>query len=194
MAEINWIESTRLILRPFTLQDVGAALEYQSNPDVVKYLPWSVRDAAEVEVAVARAMGQTTFDSENDYLSLALERRVDGRMIGQLNAMYISEANQCAEIGYVLNPAFGGNGYATESSDALVRALFDTQKFRRVVARMDVRNVASQAVARRLGFRREAYFVEDKFLKGEWISSLVFATLHGQWTARPRLSICSDRT
>ena len=194
MAEINWIESTRLILRPFTLQDVGAALEYQSNPDVVKYLPWSVRDAAEVEVAVARAMGQTTFDSENDYLSLALERRVDGRMIGQLNAMYISEANQCAEIGYVLNPAFGGNGYATESSDALVGALFDTQMFRRVVARMDVRNVASQAVARRLGFRREAYFVEDKFLKGEWISSLVFATLHGQWTARPRLSICSDRT
>lgn len=46
MGSVSLIESTRLLLRPFAIDDCEAVLEYQSNPDVVRYGPWPVRDVS----------------------------------------------------------------------------------------------------------------------------------------------------
>lgn len=181
VSSISLIESSRLLLRPFGMDDCGAVLEYQSNPEVVRYVPWPVRDASMVEAAIAKAVHQTKFDAQGDYLSLALVRKSDGRVVGQMNAMYNSEQHRCAEFGYVVNPTFAGQGYATEASRILVDALFKTQRFRRVIAKLDVRNIASRVVLEKLGFRREAHFIEDDFFKGEWTSTLVYATLRQEW-------------
>jgi RimJ/RimL family protein N-acetyltransferase len=181
MSSISLIESSRLLLRPFEMDDCEAVLEYQSNPEVVRYVPWSVRDASMVEKALAKAIHQTKFESQDDYLSLALVRKSDGRLVGQMNAMYVSEKDQCGEIGYVVNPNFSRQGFATEASRALVSAMFDTKKFRRVKATFDDRNFASRAVVEKLGFREEAHFIEDDLFKGEWISTMVYATLREEW-------------
>ena len=181
MSSISLIESSRLLLRPFEMDDREAVLEYQSNPDVVRYVPWPVRDASMVKEALAKAIHQTTFERQDDYLSLALVRKGDGRLVGQMNAMYVSEKVQCGEIGYVVNPDFSGQGFATEASRALVSAMFDTMKLRRVIARFDDRNFASRAVVEKLGFREEAHFIDDDFFKGEWISTMVYATLRVEW-------------
>jgi RimJ/RimL family protein N-acetyltransferase len=163
------------------MDDCEAVLEYQSNPEVVQYVPWPVRNASMVEEALARAIHQTTFERQDDYLSLALVRKIDGRLVGQMNAMYVSEKDQCGEIGYVVNPNFSRQGFATEASRALVSAMFDTKRFRRVIASFDDRNIASRAVVEKLGFREEAHFIENDFFKGEWISTMVYATLRGEW-------------
>ena len=175
------IESIRLFLRPFEMDDCEAMLEYQSNPEVVRYIPWPVRNASMVQEALAKAIHQTKLDTQGDYLSLALVSKRDGKLIGQMNAMYLSEKDQCGEIGYVVNPKFTGHGFATEASRALISAMFDTNQFRRVIASFDDRNIASRAVVEKLGFREEAHFIEDDFFKGEWISTMVYATLHHEW-------------
>lgn len=47
------IETERLILRPITMADVPAIFEYASNPNVSKYVPWSVhRTIADSEAFV----------------------------------------------------------------------------------------------------------------------------------------------
>ncbi len=181
MTPLSSIETGRVRLRPFEMADCEAVLEYQSDPDVVRYVPWPVRDASMVEDAIAKDLDRTKLDAQGDYLSLALTRKDDGRLVGQVNAMYESERNQCAEIGYVVSPRFARQGFATEAARALVGALFDTQRFRRVCARLDARNVASRVVAEKLGLRFEAHFVEDDFFKGEWTSTLVYATLRDEW-------------
>jgi RimJ/RimL family protein N-acetyltransferase len=163
------------------MDDCEAVLEYQSNPEVVRHVPWPVRDASMVKEALTKAIHQTTFERQDDYLSLALVRKSDGRLVGQMNAMYVSEKDQCGEIGYVVNPNFSGQGFATEASRALVSAIFDTKQFRRVIATFDDRNLASRAVVEKLGFREEAHFIEDNFFKGEWISTMVYATLQDEW-------------
>jgi RimJ/RimL family protein N-acetyltransferase len=38
-------------------------------------------------------------------------------------------------------------------------------------------------VLERLGMRREAHFVENAFVKGEWQSELVYALLEDEWRA-----------
>lgn len=168
-------------MRPFVMGDCAAVLEYQSNPEVVRYVPWPVRDASMVKAALAKALRQTKLDSPGDYLSLALVRKSDGRLVGQMNAMYDSEEEQCGEIGYVVNPLFTGQGLATEASMALVSALFDTQKFRTILAKLDDRNVASRVVVEKLGFRQVSHAVEDELFKGERISTFVYATLRDEW-------------
>jgi RimJ/RimL family protein N-acetyltransferase len=176
------IESSRLLLRPFKTADCESVLEYQSNPQVVRHVPWIVRDASMVEEALAKAINQTKLLRQGDYLSLALVRKSDGRLVGQMNAMFVSEKDQCGEIGYVVNPIFSRQGFATEASRALVTAMFDSKQFRRVIARFDDRNLASRGVVEKLGFREEAHFIMDGFFKGEWISTFIYATLRDEWT------------
>jgi RimJ/RimL family protein N-acetyltransferase len=168
------------------MADVESVLEYQSNPEVVRYVPWPIRDASMVEESITKAIHQTKLEAQGDYLSLALVRKSDGRLVGQMNAMFDSEKDQCGEIGYVVNPRFAGQGVATEATGVLVSALFDTQRFRRVIATLDDRNVASRAVVKKLGFRQEAHFIKNNFFKGEWINTYVFATLRDEWEGMTR--------
>ena len=49
-----------------------------------------------------------------------------------------------------------------------------------------MRNAASARVLERLGMRREAHFVENEWLKGEWTDELVYAMLDREWRALTR--------
>jgi RimJ/RimL family protein N-acetyltransferase len=53
-----------------------------------------------------------------------------------------------------------------------------------VCGRIDARNSASAAVLERLGMRREAHFVENEWVKGEWTDEVVYAVLASEWAAR----------
>ena len=52
-----------------------------------------------------------------------------------------------------------------------------------MVARVDARNTASAAVARRIGMRQEAHLHENEWFKGEWTDELDFAVLAAEWRA-----------
>ncbi len=175
------IETSRLFLAPLQMKDALSMLEYHSNPEVVKYIPWPVRDLKMVEETLAEYLTLTDLKSEGDYLMLGLYRKSDKQLIGQMNVMYRSEQNRLAEFGYVLNPRFSKNGFATEASKALVTELFNTGKFRRVIAKMDARNIPSAELCKRLGFRLEAHHLQDDFFKEEWTDTLIYATLQEDW-------------
>lgn len=178
------VKSERLTLRPFQASDLDSLVPYHSDPDVVRFIPWPARTPDQVRDWLEKAIHLTSFEGEGDYLTAAIIRNEDNQLIGQVNSMFRSLHNQTAEIGYVLNPKFGGLGYATEAAGALVTALFATGTFRRVTARLDVRNDASARVLDRLGFRREAHFIEDDLFKGEWTSTYEYAVLKHEWEQR----------
>lgn len=168
-------------MRPLEDSDAEAVLEYQSNPDIVRYVPWEVRDLAGVQEHIAERKTKTHLTEEGDYLALALVRKSDNQLVGQMNAMYRSKEHMHAEFGYALNPKYHGNGYVTEASAALITALFDSGLFHRVFANMDPRNHASEGVVKRLGLRREAHFIQDYWFKGEWTDSYIYAVLKSEW-------------
>jgi RimJ/RimL family protein N-acetyltransferase len=61
---------------------------------------------------------------------------------------------------------------------------FDGLGLHRIVGRLDARNTASARVLEKLGMRREAHFVSNEYLKGEWTDELVYALLDEEWRAR----------
>ena len=177
------IETNRLILRPFKLSDHADMLEYQSNPEVVRYVPWPVRTAEQVQEALEKGLSCTKIENQGDSVLLSMELKESKKVIGQTNLSLVSEKNKYGEFGYVINPAYSGHGYVTEAAKALLTWAFANNDFHRIGAVMDQRNPKSRAVCERLGLRLEASSKEDDFFKGEWTDTWIFAILKREWEA-----------
>ena len=50
------IETERLILRPLRMSDVDDLYEYQSDPEIVRYIPWPERSREQVIEALEKAL------------------------------------------------------------------------------------------------------------------------------------------
>ncbi|WP_337000937.1 MULTISPECIES: GNAT family N-acetyltransferase [unclassified Microbacterium] len=179
------IRTDRLLLRPIVPTDAEAMHVYKSDPDAVRYVPYPPLTLADVEQRIATTWSNTVFTREGDAVALAVEERESGALVGDVVLFWRSETDRCGEVGYIFDPGAGGRGYATEAVAALLALGFDGLGLHRIVARLDERNTSSARVAERLGFRREARFVESEWFKGEWTTLLVYALLADEWRESP---------
>jgi len=177
------LETARLRLRPLTSADEDDVFVYQSDPEIVRYIPWPVRTRDQVRVALETYAARTRLAETGDSVLLAIVDKASGTVIGQMNLGLESRADRHGEFGYVVSRAFAGRGFATEASACVLDYAFDTLALHRVTALIDTRNHASAAVARKLGMRREAEFVESEWFKGEWSSVWIYAILDREWRA-----------
>jgi RimJ/RimL family protein N-acetyltransferase len=171
----------RLALRPYRRGDVDAVYSYRSRADVSEYLfdrPMSHQECAE---AVQSRAGQIAFSGEGDKVLLAVERRDDQRLIGEVSLIWRSVPDLQAEVGYIFHPDAHGQGYASEAARALLAFGFEVMGLHRIYARCDARNAASARVMQRLGMRQEAHFREHMQVKGRWDEELIYAILEGEW-------------
>jgi RimJ/RimL family protein N-acetyltransferase len=179
------IITDRLILRPFTEDDLDALHAYQSLPEVTRYLYWDVRDRAATAEALKTRISKTTLEKEGDGLGLAVLLRDTGDLVGDVNLLWLSEEHGQGEFGFVFNPAFHGNGYAREAAVEMLRLGFEGLGLHRVIGRCDGRNGASANLMAKLGMRREAHYVQNEIVKGEWTDEIVYAMLADEWAGRP---------
>ena len=178
------IETERLRLRPFTRGDVDAVFAYRQLEPVARYLfdePMSREDVTE---AVQTRIGHTALIAEGDKIFLAVERRDDHAMLGEVSLILRSEAFRQAEVGYIFNPQFHGHGYATEAARELLRMGFEGADMHRIYARCAAANTPSWKLMERLGMVREAHFREHVFVKGAWDEELIYAVLEDEWRGR----------
>ena len=178
------LETERLQLRFLNRLDVDDVLIYQAGPESVRYIPWEPGDRDQVIEGLIKAESCLGLDTNNQSLMLAVVLKETGRVIGQLNSKIVDEANKTANIGYVINQNYRGQGYCAEAVSRLLDDIFSVQNVRRVIADIDVRNLDSVRVVERLGFRREATFLENDFLKGEWCSMHLYALLSREWPSK----------
>jgi RimJ/RimL family protein N-acetyltransferase len=182
--EFTPVRTERLQLRLLTADDVEAVHRYQGDPDVCRFLPYEARDRATVTAKIAEWGEHRRVAAEGDYLQLAVERLEDARLLGDVYFSLRSTEHELAVIGWVLAPESRGRGYATEAATALLALAFDGMGSHRVMAELDARNTASASVCARLGMRKEAHFVEDYRMKGEWSDTATYALLAREWRKR----------
>lgn len=177
------IETERLRLRRFTRDDLDALAAIQSRPEVARFLYWEARERAEVEPALAQfiAAGAITGEADDESLSLAVERREDGALLGYVSIWLRSREHRQVEIGFVFHPGAQGRGYAAEAARELLVLGFERLGAHRIFGRTDARNEPSAALMRRLDMRQEAHLREAEIFKGEWGDELVFAILEDEW-------------
>jgi RimJ/RimL family protein N-acetyltransferase len=123
-------------------------------------------------------------DLENQYEKLGPEEKrfliekKDGNRIGGITHF---PAGEILEIGYVLIPSERGKGYGTEAVKIMADYLFLSKDIVRVQAHADVRNVASQKVLEKAGFRKEGIIRKFKFIRGEWRDGYLYSILREEW-------------
>lgn len=180
------LTTERLILRPLRLTDADDLLQYQSDADTVRYIPWPVRTRAQVVEALLKHAEDAVELPEvtGDSALLAWELRSTGQVIGQSNLSIVRASNRHAEIGWVTHPGFTRQGYGLEATRALIDWAFAGLNLHRISASIDVRNTASAQFAEKLGLRREAEHLEDDWFKGEWTSTFIYAVLAREWPTR----------
>ena len=87
-----------------------------------------------------------------------------------------------AELGWVLAPDHGGNGYAAEAVRELIRICFEELGLRRVTANCFADNEASWRLMERVGMRREIHTVRESLHRsGRWLDGLGYALLADEW-------------
>jgi RimJ/RimL family protein N-acetyltransferase len=177
------IATERLLLRPFELGDLDALVAIHGDPDVVRYLYFDARSRDELRDVLAEKRLRTAIAKEGDPLNLAGVLADSGELVGDFTLWMTSEKHRQGEVGYILHPAHGGRGYATEGARALLRLGFEELSLHRICGRLDGRNTASARVLERLGMRREAQLVENEQVKGRWTDEVVYAMLAREWRA-----------
>ena len=181
---VSSVETERLLLRPFTSADFPALYAYQSRADVTRFLQWEARNQDQVREALDKKIVATTVVAEGDFLALAAELKETGQVIGDFTLALFSREHATGELGYIIHPDHHGRGYATEGGRAILSIAFDELGLHRVIGRVEPRNAASARVLGKLEMRREAHFVENEYLRGEWQSEAVYAILDREWRER----------
>ncbi|HEX3784099.1 MAG TPA: GNAT family N-acetyltransferase [Pseudonocardiaceae bacterium] len=171
------ILTERLLLRPFTADDVDDMYSYQGLDEVARYLyrPARTRERCAEIIAARRT---PDWDTDGASQTLAICRRDQPGVLGEVVVTLAGTQARQMEIGWVLHPNNERQGYATEAARALAVAAFDDLGAHRLYARLDVENSASVRLCERLGLRREAHLVEnDLTIDGRWGSEYVYAGL-----------------
>lgn len=178
------IETDRLLLRPFSRGDVEAVFAYRRREDVARYLadePMSHEMC--VDVVQAR-VGQVSLSVPDDRLTLAIECRRTHDLVGEVCLILRDRLAGQGELGYVLDPSWQGQGYATEAAAAVIAWGFEGFGLHRIYARCNVANAPSYRLMERLGMRREAHFRDHALTKGRWEEEYVYALVVDEWASR----------
>jgi len=148
------IETERLILRPFVMEDAEAMYRnWASDPDVTKFLTWPAYKSVDTAHEILDIW--TKQYADNTFYQWAIELKELGEPIGSISVVEYKEHVQSAEIGYCIGKQWWGNGIMTEALKAVVDFLFREVGALRIEAGHDVANPASGAVMRKCGMQYE---------------------------------------
>jgi RimJ/RimL family protein N-acetyltransferase len=182
------VRTARLVLRPFTPDDVVAIEAYAESPGARPHLAGSPADPARM---LADRLGWTRLAGVGDRLALAIELPAQGqrwaRVVGEVHLLLRDPGARQAELGVVLHEDVRGAGLAAEAADRILELAFAEAGVHRVACRVDAADATALGLAERLGMRREALLVHDRWAGGAWADTVVVALLDVEWAARKSL-------
>ncbi|MBD8880771.1 MULTISPECIES: GNAT family N-acetyltransferase [Rhodanobacter] len=148
------IETERLRIERFTLDDAGFVLELLNEPDFIENIAdKGVRDIAGAE-AYLRDGPMAMYASHGHGLCM-VRLKQDGEPVGMCGLIR-RDTLDYPDIGYAFLKRHHGRGYASESCAAVLEHARRQLDMARIVAITAPRNAASIRVLEKLGFRFEA--------------------------------------
>jgi RimJ/RimL family protein N-acetyltransferase len=173
-----------LLLREVTAADVERLLRFRNDPSANRFmLRTQVDPDAFRREWAAIPQSETDFScvAERDGIVVAMGflELADG--MGQPGMPRRTEA----VIGYLVDPAFWGQGVASGLVVGLLDAAFGPLGLRRVTASCNADNVASVRVLEKAGMRREQHGIADSWhAELGWVDGYQYAMLAPEWHAR----------
>ena len=171
----------RLVLRTARAEDADRILEFRNLPEVQRWLMVTTVDP--------EGYGETLRRSAEDPHDHSVLVELDGTVIGIVYLEVEDGGGQPGKprrtealLGYLVDPAYAGQGYASEAAAEMVRVAFEELGVRRVTAGCFADNLASVRILERMGMRREQHGVRDSWhAELGWVDGYYYALLAEEW-------------
>jgi RimJ/RimL family protein N-acetyltransferase len=146
------IETERLLLRRSRPEDAATISAYRSDPNVNRQQGWDRTDLEGVLADIVEMSGRSPGEP-GGWVQFTVEERGGGRIVGDVGLSVADGEPGVIKVGYTIDPAFQGLGYATEAIRALVEYAFETLGAEVVRAHASAENAPSIRVAEKIGMR-----------------------------------------
>ncbi len=180
------LETSRLLLRPFTEDDADDVHVYAADPAVCRFTEWGPNAREDTERWVAKAAragapAHWAITLKDDAVGTR-GRIVAGTVVGGVGVygkdrVPFEETPTVRELGWVVRRDLWGRGIATEAVQAVIDALVEDERIAEVHARCRPEHKASAKVMAHLGLAHVRRIERDLELDGRWMDSDLYALL-----------------
>lgn len=155
-----YIETERLVIRPFTKADIEPSCLMNLDADVSKYTAdGGVVSKQEIERRIVEhVLGDY---QKHGFGRLAVEEKGKNKFIGFTGLKYLEDLEE-VDLGYRFMKKYWGKGYATESGRAMLELGFHKLKLDRIIASLLPENISSINVLKKLNFQFEKEYWEEE--------------------------------
>ncbi len=181
MAGTKTIETQRLILRKFCLDDVSDVHKNWSSDEEVQF--WYgepvYKEMADTQKLIEKYV-EASVNEDNFRWALCLKDT--NKCVGMIAYFYVYEGNNFAEIEYCIGREFQNKGYVTEACEAVIKYGFEEMDLHKVQICHNGENMKSKRVIEKCGFKYEGT-LRDYFYMGDekYVDRLYYSILKSEF-------------
>lgn len=144
------IETERMILRPWRIEDLEDFYEYAKNPNVGPNAGWEPHKDKEVSLKILQS-----FIKKDEVRAIVYKE--NGKVIGSLGVHNDKkrEGIRAKMIGYVLSETYWGKGLMSEAVKEIIKRLFEEENIDVISCYHYPFNIQSKRVIEKCGFKYE---------------------------------------
>ena len=180
--QLPTLETSRLRLRRFSLDDAADVFEYASDQETTRHVFWHPHASLHETIEFLNRHVQLAQNGETS--EWAVEHKADRKMIGTCGFSWWRPEHGKAELAYALSRKYWNQGLVTEAATACIDYGFGTMGLNRIEARCMPDNVGSERVMQKCGMRCEGTLRQTMLVKGKYIDLKLYAILREEWEQR----------
>ena len=174
--EQSTLETSRLILRPLTLEDGPTIKQLAGDIRIAKTtlsVPHPYPDGLAEEWISTHP--KTFQDGRGVVFGICMKS--SKVLIGCISIDGISKTHQRGEVGYWIGCDYWNQGYCTEALKVLISFGFENMNLNKITSRHMAKNPASGKVMLKAGMKQEGLLKDDCFRYGQFEDSVVYGLL-----------------
>ena len=179
--KVDVIETERLILRKFTLEDTEDYVEFRSKLELYEHMIDFSTQTREQHIDKLKKLVENYDNKENPSYVWAVELKENHKVIAKTSIEHTYPKHDRIEIGWSLHPDYQGKGYATEFGHAFLDYLFSYDCVHRIHGFIWEGNFASRKLCEKLGFKFEGTNLEARKKNGKYYNVWNFGLLKSDW-------------
>ena len=177
-------QTQRLTLRRPRKEDYESFLRSWDDPEMTRYTGRRPNIAQFIADLIEEMQSKRPGDLEpQPWYQVTIATRDDNAVVGDIGIGFGVPGERQVELGYRIHPDHQRQGYAREAVAAIIDYLIEQHGIHRFVGVAAAANIASTALLRSLGFRREGHFHQSFLCDGEWIDDEYYALLASEWSS-----------
>lgn len=174
------IETERLILRRFNVNDVCDMLKYWISDHKIQSMYGEPTYNTKEEVLELLNKYIQSYSNEN-YYRWAIILKDTNECIGQIAFFLVDTNNHFSEIEYCIGSDFQSCGLATEATKAVINYGFEKINFHKIQICHKSINLPSRRVIEKCGFVYEGTLRDYFYMDGQYVDRLYYSILKDEW-------------